>query len=657
MDKITRKIHLDFHTSPDIDGIGEKFDKEEFKKALKESKAESITLFAKCHHGYTYYPSRVGKMHPHLKFDLLGEQIKAAHEAGVAAPVYIPVGWSHLDSENHPDWCAVDFYTKKREYYGCTAGNADEPRTETLWSLLCPTGEYLDELAALTEEICERYHPIDGMFFDICFMGLCVCDRCKAKMREVGLDPEKEEDVKKHYARTRIDMMNRLSGIVKKHNKDATVFYNGSCTLNNDPEFLNYQSHYEMEVLPTVCGTFDETDFHCRKLEGFHKDIFGMTARFQHSWGEFGGYKGKDALKYEIANCLSLGAGVSIGDHMHPSGKIDMGAVGLMNYAFSYMQEIEDYCLGTERVANVGVVMAETGAANDGVNSFLLERHIDYKIIIRPEDLKGISLVVLPDCAVISEELAGGLKKFVSAGGAIIASGSSLKGDFNCGIKYLQFSEKRYVDYIVPDFDIGLCGSPLLMNTAAYKTSGEQAGFTAHTAIYEPYFARTNAHFSGHKNTPYKDEKSLTAGLWKKKNITFFAHDVFSIYNKLGSPYLKNYIAKEFDELYGDNSVEVEDFSSVGRVRLRKNSQKGFYALHLLYASQCKRKDCYTLEDFPAFYNTKVKLRIPETITEARCLQSGEEIKFERTENGVEFIVPEWKMHALIVLKYRRAES
>jgi UDP-N-acetylglucosamine pyrophosphorylase len=52
-----RCIHLDFHTSEKIKGIGEKFDKTEFINALKEANLDSITVFAKCHHGCLYYPS------------------------------------------------------------------------------------------------------------------------------------------------------------------------------------------------------------------------------------------------------------------------------------------------------------------------------------------------------------------------------------------------------------------------------------------------------------------------------------------------------------------------------------------------------------------------------------------------------------------------
>ena len=106
-----RRVHLDFHTSEKIEGIGEKFNSEEFKEALRVGHVTSITLFAKCHHGYTYYPSSVCEMHPHLRFDLLKAEVDAAHEIGVSAPIYLPVGWSAKDAEDHHEWLSRDFNT------------------------------------------------------------------------------------------------------------------------------------------------------------------------------------------------------------------------------------------------------------------------------------------------------------------------------------------------------------------------------------------------------------------------------------------------------------------------------------------------------------------------------------------------------------------
>ena len=93
-----RQIHLDFHTSPAIDGIGEKFDKKEWQEALKLGHVDSITVFSKCHHGYSYHPSKVNETHPGLKFDLLGAQLEACREIGVRAPVYISAGLDEKDA-------------------------------------------------------------------------------------------------------------------------------------------------------------------------------------------------------------------------------------------------------------------------------------------------------------------------------------------------------------------------------------------------------------------------------------------------------------------------------------------------------------------------------------------------------------------------------
>ena len=55
------QTHLDFHTSPDVDGIGSRFSKENFQKALTLGNLDSITVFAKCHHSMCYYPTEIGR--------------------------------------------------------------------------------------------------------------------------------------------------------------------------------------------------------------------------------------------------------------------------------------------------------------------------------------------------------------------------------------------------------------------------------------------------------------------------------------------------------------------------------------------------------------------------------------------------------------------
>lgn len=64
-----RQVHLDFHTSEYIPDIAADFDKDEFAKTLEEAHVDSITCFARCHHGWLYYPSKKFPelIHPGLK--------------------------------------------------------------------------------------------------------------------------------------------------------------------------------------------------------------------------------------------------------------------------------------------------------------------------------------------------------------------------------------------------------------------------------------------------------------------------------------------------------------------------------------------------------------------------------------------------------------
>ena len=59
-----RQVHLDFHTSPDVPGVGADWDADHFVATLQSAHVNSITVFAKCHHGMNYYPTQIGPVHP-----------------------------------------------------------------------------------------------------------------------------------------------------------------------------------------------------------------------------------------------------------------------------------------------------------------------------------------------------------------------------------------------------------------------------------------------------------------------------------------------------------------------------------------------------------------------------------------------------------------
>jgi hypothetical protein len=72
--------------------------------------------------------------------------------------------------------------------------------------------------------------------------------------------------------------------------------------------------------------------------------FLGMTGKFHLSWGEFGGFKNPNALRYEAALNLANGARCSIGDHMHPDGWMEEATYKLIGEAYREVETKEAWC-------------------------------------------------------------------------------------------------------------------------------------------------------------------------------------------------------------------------------------------------------------------------------------------------------------------------
>ena len=637
-------VHLDFHTSPAIDGIGSKFNKAEFTKMVKDAKIDLMTVFAKCHHGYCYYPTKVGEMHPGLNFNLLQEQIDAIHDAGAEAPIYITMGWSKKDADEHPEWHHIDFFKKTPIYFGTVpSDDLDSPIYDCTWTTLCPVGPYKQHLIDITREVCEQFDTTDGVFYDICFMKeACACESCKAGMKEMGLDPDNYEDAKKYYRIKRIEMMKELTGIVHEYTPDAPVFYNGGADQNR-PEYHPYQTHYELEDLPTAWGGYDLMPLRAKFFEKYGKKFWGMTGKFHHAWGEFGGFKNKDALKYECADMVSIGASISVGDHLHPLGALDESTYAVIGHAFDYVEKIEKYSENTKAYTDIAIWMSHDYEADMGCSKIIQLMHLEFDVIESGDDISKYNCIVIPEHAKLSCEDKRSLSEFVARGGALVMSGDS--GFKEVGIDIKGPSEYD-LDYISCKVDEIV--TPFLSYTKAYVAECEGEVLAK---VYEPYFNRTFRHFCGHKNTPFKPEAAEYPALVKNGNVLYFAHPVFSAYNKSGNYVLERYVKQAIEKVYNKN-VEFSYYPSCARVRIRKSENDNFYAIHMLYAPPVNRGNVCLLEDFPPLYNTEISLKVGEEIKRVVLVPQNKEIKFEQKDGKVIFNVEKMELHQLVVLEY-----
>ena len=350
----SRQVHLDFHTSEEIKNIGKHFSKEQFQKALKTGNINSINIFAKGHHGWTYYPSNVGEQHPHLDFDLLGQQIEACHEIGVRAQAYVTVGWSARDAREHPEWILwrerdtepVTIEMRKKE-------NPDAPFGWG-WDLLSPEGPYKQHLLDLTEELCQHYE-LDGFWFDIIpVWDINYNPMAMADMEAKGVDPDDPRQVRDYHSGKMNLFMGEIRKIVLRHKPEASLFFNWSTHYYSMEtykyRFFDHNTKMDLEDLPTTWGGYDKFPVRAKYFANYGKPIVAMSGKFHKSWGEFGGFKYRDAILYEAAAMVSFGAAVNFGDQLHPSGERDRATYENIALCFHLRQSLQKMGYGETNI-------------------------------------------------------------------------------------------------------------------------------------------------------------------------------------------------------------------------------------------------------------------------------------------------------------------
>lgn len=650
----TRQVHLDFHTSEWIPDIGTRFSKDDFQKALVDGHVNSITVFAKCHHGWYYYPSKVGAIHPGLDFDLTGAMVDAAHEIGVRAPIYVTAGWSVKDAREHPEWKELGHDGTARVSSFDPAARPEDPRPVGSWENLCLVSGYREQILASTREVCDRYEVVDGIFYDICFLNDdCFCDACRAGMKKRGLDPDRPEDAKRYYVLERQALMAECGRILHERHPDATIFFNGGAEIRN-PQFHGGQSHFEMEDLPTTWGGYDKMPARAKFFSRSGKDFLGMTGKFHTSWGEFGGFKHPDALRYECAAMMMYGARCSVGDQMHPCGEMDPETYRTIGEAYRYVESIERYCTDVRETSRLGVMFSGQSASDEGLVRMLLERQLDFDIVLPGDDLARFDTIVLPDEVLLDESSAHRLNRFVEGGGSLLLTGDS-------GLDVAR--EKCLVDFgaenvgppaFVNDYVQagsalvdGIVRSPFLFYEGARRTRVTDG--TVLAAVKEPYFDRTYGHYCSHQNTPNRLEDAAYPAAVRKGRVVYLAHKVCAMYYANGARYHRDYFVNALRLVYAEPVLSVA-MPSGGRARLGYQSADHRYVVHLLYGLPVARGRVSVIEDLPELRDVAVVARVDGTVRKAYLVPCLEEIPFEQSGGTVRFVVPRVACHQTIVL-------
>jgi hypothetical protein len=663
-----RQVHLDFHTSEKIPGIGAAWDKEHWQRILKAGHVDSITCFSNCHHGWSYHPTSVGKMHPHLDFDLLRAQLDACHEIDVKVPIYLTGGVDNVAALEHPEWREIDAD-------GRYMGWAKSP-LQPGFHKLCFNSPYLDYLVAQIEEVVTHYPDGHGIFIDIIYPQPCACKWCMAIMDEEGLDPEKEADRMKCGNISMLKYLERTTAAARKHNADMPIFHNSSFARRGRRATYKYFSHLEVESLPTGGWGYDNFPLTAKYFHLLDKDFIGMTGKFHTTWGEFGGFKHPNALRYECAAMLANGARCSVGDQLHPNAKLDESTYALIGAAYAEVEAKEPWCVDAQSVADVAllsrVALNPDGEGDDdgdtGAARLLLEGHYLYDIVDDQMDWNRYKVLWLPDSLRLDGELKAKLDAYVEQGGKLFLSGETpVREDgslwFDIGAHYDGPSPYQ-PDYIQPREDVApdFVRTPQVMYLRSQRikvTTGQSLG-----AVYDPYFNRSYQHFSSHQHTPYRPEPSGYDCGVLTRHLLYLAHPVSTLYRGIGAVALKDYVCKALDLLLGEEKTVRVNLPSTGRVTLMQQANQQRYILHLLHANTINRggpmklsggtlvaetKSVELIEDLIPLHNIDVQIRLPHDIRKVTLEPQGSEVEFTTQEKVLSLRVDEFTCHQMIV--------
>ena len=662
-----RQVHLDFHTSPHISKVGSQFDKKHWQKTLMDAAVNSVTCFSKCHHGWSYHPTTVGKIHPHLKIDLLRAQFDACKEIDINVPIYLSAGVDDLAAYEHPEWREI---TSEGGYGGWTS-----VPLAAGFKTLDFHSPYLDYLCAQIEEVVHLFPDCDGVFLDIITQDVRGCSRWGMDyMLAHGLDPTKEEDRKKN-AMAAIDIYyKRVTEACKSIRSDMPVFHNSGHVRRGDHNVMKYQTHLELESLPTGGWGYDHFPESAKYVSNIGKEFLGMTGKFHTTWGEFGGFKHPNALRYECAAMIAHGSRCSVGDQLHPEGQLDKATYEIIGAAYHEVAAKESWCTNTVQIADIGILSSESEHQNQahqegaetGASRVLLEEHFLFTILDRDMDFSRCRLLILPDDILMDEALEAKVKVYLAAGGKLLLTGESgLRKDgngfaFDIGAGWSGKSEFS-PDYVLPspDFRPDFVASPFVTYLPSQRirvTTGKSIG-----AVYDPYFNRNYLHYCSHQHAPSKPEASGFDSGVINGNIIYLAHPVFSIYRGYGTVALRHYIAHVIRHLLGEKTVET-NLPSTARITLTRQEEHKRWILHLLFANTVSRGGPMRLsggtlsataaieviEDLIPLLHTHVSLRLPARISRVTLEPQGTPIPFVQKNGVVNLDVYEFACHQIL---------
>ncbi len=609
---ISRKIHCDFHTAGFIKDIGKNFDPETYAKTLKDNGLNSITLFAKGHHGYAYYNTKVGTIHPGLDFDLMKAQIEVCHKYGIKVWVYFSIN--------------ID------EMYGTTAEGEGSVNNKYQYVNSYPTTEFVKDYTWPMIVECVRDYDIDGFWFDF---------------------PGNDE-----FVYETIDL-------IRSYRSDIII-------ANNHQFYKPHEELAKQDVLEIEAWMHRQSLYRLPYIARYAHGTIPMTAmttRFWTGWGDFGGFADESLLYYETAVCLANGAGITIGDQLHPYGTFNEEAYKNMSKAMHMAERVEPYVFDAKLTPYVAFLRPNTKGSsikaddalvkNEKASSLLIDAGIHFTVIDVNSSLAPFKVLIIENPNNLSGAYLEKLETFISNGGKLIVEGTL---DENMQ-KLLGVSIDKNVKSQPAFIRIDPKVLPDPIPTDIYSREDVQfvkltAGTESHAPLVMPMNYGTN-HRVGHRQAPAKEETSgypaITIRNIGQGKAIYFPYPVFKDYGESANTQSRKIFKSTFNNVVPAKDRLVEVKAPVN-IELSVFDQPNRKMVHLIHGTQGRRSSNLNdpiMDEYPIVKGAII--RMPENMVKGKTIRFAEKdghIKNITYSNGIAAIhIPEFSIYTVLVIE------
>ena len=642
--------------------------------------------------GIFYFQTDIAESVPR---DFLAEYLPEAHARGIRVLIYYNVHWMQTEfAMRHPEWLQVERDGEiKEDLYGSgCAPCVNSPWRD--WSL-----RGIRDLA--------RY-DIHGIFLDgpIFVPRGCYCDSCQRLFSNTyGEDLPREEDWGSPVWRDFIDFRYRSlaryledAGSALKEEKPETVIYM-NCTglspgwpaardnrtlmphqdiLGAEGGFLYYDLRTTPLWKPGMCAKLLET-------QSCGKPTVVFIAGANKGWDEYILPAAETRLLF--ADTVANGANPWYGIPLHRSDRPGALAAGEMN---RFLLENAEYLQNTKPLSRVAMLWSTVTAdfyrasvpvtdftpegkelerrekAGDFSASFLgcyealVRSHVPFSIIdeayLSGDGLSRYDLLLLPNCACLSDQDCHEIEAYVNGGGNLMASFEtslydeygSRRDDFGLSKAMGTSAGRGTFGPMKLDYASAVEEDPVLEGLSSKDIPSpiygmELSDTTARTLLaFRHKMPARYVHLP-----PISDNPLLTANRLGEGRCLYVAGNLFEHYAQYHNPDYRRIVANSVAQL-ARRTVELRDCPGSVEVVLRWQPERHRLMVHLInFTAEMTRP----MESVVTFRDMDMVLHIPGLPRTATALRSGLNLDLTETDEGSLLRIPEMKEYEVLAIE------